>query len=310
MDLLPGPDEDAAVARLRPVLDAHLGVERWAERLRTGASVPATLLADATAAGLLSEPSMTAQALMAVELGRVLAPLDLLAAVLGAHALADRSDAAGRPAVRASVAAPNGEGGHAVFGPGDPDVVVVWDDDGIGIATEIDHVAMVDSIDPTTPMALARIGSVERTSDAVGVRAALLAAAFHAGTARGARDMAVEYAQTRVQFDRPIGANQAVKHLCADSATRSEAAWASVLYASVSLVEDRPDARYHVAVAARIAADAARRNARTNIQVHGGRGYTLDCPAHLFLVRTQILETLAGGARRARRDLLADVPTA
>ena len=122
--------------------------------------------------------------------------------------------------------------------------------------------------------------------------------------------MAVAYATVREQFGRPIGANQAIKHLCADAATRSEAAWASVNYASISLAEARADAGFRVAVAARVALDAALSNGRTNIQVHGGRGYTLDGPAHGFLLRTRVLEQVSGGTSRARRALLAHDPLA
>jgi len=304
MDLLPGPDEDAAVARVRPFLDAHLGLDRAAERLRTGDPLPAALLADAAAAGVLSAPTIAAEAQVVVELGRVLAPLELLAAVLAAPVW-DRFRAG---AVRVALAAPRGIGEAAMFGPHDPDVVLVWGDAGIGVADSVEVREVVDSLDPTTPMALVALGAVRPASDDVERRAALLTAAFHAGLSRGAQDMAVEHARTRVQFDRPIGANQAIKHLLADTATRSEAAWASLLYASVSLAEGRADTPFQIAVAARIAADAARRNARTNIQVHGGRGYTLECPAHLFLVRAQILDVVSSGSSRARRALLAHDP--
>lgn len=296
MDLLPGPVEDAAVTGARPFLDAHFGIEHWAERLRTGAPLPTTLFADASAAGLFTATAVTADALVAVELGQSLAPVEFLAALIA------------RVSTPAAMAAPRAGGGYARFGPLDADVTVVWTDNEIGIANRGVIGEEVECIDPMTPMAFVDIAAPLAVSDDVERRAMLLVAAVHAGLARGARDMAVEYARTRVQFDRPVGANQAIKHLCADAATRAEAAWASLLYASVSLAEGRADARFQVAVASRVASGAANRNARTNIQVHGGRGYTFECPAHLFLVRAQILDQVTGGVRRARRALLDHGP--
>ena len=55
-------------------------------------------------------------------------------------------------------------------------------------------------------------------------------------------------------------------------------------------------------------ADPVDANARTAIQVHGGRGYTLDCPAHLFLVRARVVTQLLGGVDRVRAQLLAHTP--
>jgi hypothetical protein len=273
MDLLPGPAEDAAVARLEPLLDQP---------------VDAVL-----SAGGLDATSLTAEAQLAVALGRARAPIDLTFALLA------------EPRARAAVAVPRPGGGHVRFGPPDADVVLRWDDDGIAVASEFVAHEVVECLDPTTPMVVGEVSSSGPPSAAAATRATLLVAGVCAGLARGALDMAVAYATVREQFGRPIGANQAIKHLCADAATRSEAAWASLNYASVSLAEARDDAEFRVAVAARVALDAALSNGRTNIQVHGGRGYTLDAPAAGFLLRARVLEQIVGGTRRLRRVLLA-----
>jgi len=77
-----------------------------------------------------------------------------------------------------------------------------------------------------------------------------------------------------VQFGRPIGVNQAVKHACADMATRCEAASSLLFFAALGLREGRPDAAFQVAAAKRIATAAAYANARANVQIHGGMGFT------------------------------------
>jgi hypothetical protein len=277
MDLLPGPAEDAAVARLAAVLDRPLD--------------------DVIAAGDLDASTVTAEAQVAVALGRQLAPAELTFALLAV------------PRARAAVAVPRAGGGHACFGPRDASILLVWSDDGVAVAGGFVTDEVVECIDPAMPMAFGRAVDVAPSDATVGTRATLLVAGVCAGLARGALDVAVDYARSREQFGRAIGANQAVKHLCADAATRSEAAWASLNYASVSVAEAHADQEFRVAVAAKIALDAAIANGRTSIQVHGGRGYTLDGPAAGFLLRARVLEQLLGGAARARRALLALDPS-
>ena len=101
MDLLPGPDELAAVERLQPLLAAQLGVPAWAERLRAGTAVDPTFVAEAGAAGVFDAPGITAEVVVFVELGRHLAPVGLLAAVLAAHAARERGDETARAEVAA-----------------------------------------------------------------------------------------------------------------------------------------------------------------------------------------------------------------
>ena len=272
MDLLPGPVEDAAVARVEELLDQPI------ERILEG--------------GGLDVPTLTAAAQVAVALGRRLAPIDLTLALLA------------EPRARVALAIPRPDGGHACIRPDDSTVVLLWDDDGLGTAGGFDAHEVVECLDPATPMAFGVVTDPGPPSPTAATRATLLVAGACAGLARGALDMAVAYACTREQFGRPIGANQAVKHLCADAATRAEAAWATVNYASVSLTEGHDDAEFRVAVAARVSLDAALTNGRTNVQVHGGRGYTLDGPAAGFLLRARVLEQLMGGTRRVRRAIL------
>jgi len=134
---------------------------------------------------------------------------------------------------------------------------------------------------------------------------AVLTAALQVGMAQWACDLAVEYAKGRVQFGRPIGGFQAVKHLCADMAVRAEVARIAVQAAAVTV--DQPDVGDpDVAAGAKLLADeAAVTNGRSCIQVHGGMGFTWEVPAHLAYKRARVLATTFG-TDGALAEALAD----
>jgi alkylation response protein AidB-like acyl-CoA dehydrogenase len=124
------------------------------------------------------------------------------------------------------------------------------------------------------------------------------------GLAAAACDLAVEYAKGRSQFGRPIGSFQAVKHLCADMATRAEVARAGIQAAAVTADQpDVGDVERAAAGAALLAVQAAVANAKTCIQVHGGMGFTWEVPAHLYLMRAKFLASTLGPARRLARTV-------
>ena len=124
---------------------------------------------------------------------------------------------------------------------------------------------------------------------------AALASAEAAAVASWCSRTAAEYAAIRHQFGRPIGAFQAVKHLCAQMLCRAETA--SVLaWDAARAVADGPDALALVAAAAAAhAIDAAVANAKDCIQVLGGIGFTWEHDAHLYLRRAISLRQLLGG---------------
>ncbi|MFJ4825327.1 acyl-CoA dehydrogenase family protein [Streptomyces bacillaris] len=146
----------------------------------------------------------------------------------------------------------------------------------------------VRSLDPLTPlhraeglpaaaMGLAR-GS-EAYTGALCREGALLTAAEQLGSATRTTEMAVQHARTREQFGAPIGSFQAVKHLCADMLARTEPA-RSALYAA-ALTADPVE----IAAAKLLADEAAVRNARDCLQIHGGMGFTWEADVHLHLKR-------------------------
>jgi hypothetical protein len=123
-----------------------------------------------------------------------------------------------------------------------------------------------------------------------------LIAAMLAGNAEGSRDLAVEYAKTRIQFGRPIGSFQAIKHRCADMHVRARMAYAQAMHAAMAAAAEFPDAARQSTAALLVAAEAAIRNAESSIQIHGGMGFSAECAAHLFLKRAHVLRIIGGEA--------------
>jgi alkylation response protein AidB-like acyl-CoA dehydrogenase len=132
--------------------------------------------------------------------------------------------------------------------------------------------------------------------------ARLLLAVEAAGVARAATRMAAEYAKVRVQFGRPIGTYQAVKHHCANMAVATELATSAVWDATRAHGSDRDQLSYASAIAAALAVPAAVENAQLNIQVHGGIGFTWEHDAHLLLRRAAGIAAVLD-AEAAARDV-------
>ncbi|MER6357635.1 acyl-CoA dehydrogenase family protein [Streptomyces sp. NPDC001634] len=159
----------------------------------------------------------------------------------------------------------------------------------------------VRSVDPLTP--LHRLppspgAPVDGAPDPVAV---LLTAAEQLGGAARTCELAVAYARTREQFGQPIGAFQAVKHMCAQSLVRVETARAAVYAAAVT--SDPLD----IAAARLLADEAAVRGARDCLQVHGGMGFTWESEVHLFLKRAWIRTQRTGADTESSEMLAADL---
>jgi alkylation response protein AidB-like acyl-CoA dehydrogenase len=154
----------------------------------------------------------------------------------------------------------------------------------------------------------ALLGWVPAAQGALHRQAQLLVAAQLLGMAEASRDMAVDYAQVRMQFGQPIGAFQAVKHRCANMAIGAEALRAQLVLAAIAERDGWPDAAFQVDACRLLAARCALANAGANIQMHGGIGFTAECDAHLFLLRAHLLEHL-GGPVRTLRERLAGIDT-
>jgi alkylation response protein AidB-like acyl-CoA dehydrogenase len=158
--------------------------------------------------------------------------------------------------------------------------------------------------------------------DDVLLLAATLFAAEAVGVAQWCVDTAAEYAKVRVQFGRPIGQFQGVKHRCAEMLARVELARAAVWDAAAAAADlSDPGAGLAIAAAASLAFDAVFSNAKDCVQTLGGIGFTWEHDAHIYLRRAMTLHQLTGtpddwrvrAARAAmagaRRRLAVDLPT-
>jgi alkylation response protein AidB-like acyl-CoA dehydrogenase len=170
-------------------------------------------------------------------------------------------------------------------------------------------------LDPHTPIALvAELPKGEKIAgeaeaQRLRLEGSVLVAAQLLGIAEMSQELATEYARGREQFGRPIGSFQAIKHILADSYVRQELARAAVYAAGATLDQPEVGSAVRAAAAARVAAgEAALKNARACVQVHGGMGYTWEIPAHYYLKRAIVLENAFGcGEEHAERmaELLA-----
>jgi alkylation response protein AidB-like acyl-CoA dehydrogenase len=172
-----------------------------------------------------------------------------------------------------------------------------------------------DVLDPTRPLAditlaetPARLIGAEGAGWEVLQRVLALAATYLAaeqvGGAARCLDLSVEYAKTRVQFGRPIGSFQAIKHKCADMLVAVEMARSAALAAAAAAAANRPDARALASLAKATCSESFVRCATDTIQVHGGIGFTWEHPAHLYYKRARSGEVLLGSPAH-HRDLLA-----
>jgi len=116
------------------------------------------------------------------------------------------------------------------------------------------------------------------------------------GGAQRCLDMAVAYAKQRVQFGRPIGAFQAIKHKCADVLLELELARSAVHYAGWAAGKDPAQLPLAASLAKAAASDAYLLASAENLQIHGGVGYTWEYDPQLFYKRAKSSEVLLGDA--------------
>jgi alkylation response protein AidB-like acyl-CoA dehydrogenase len=124
--------------------------------------------------------------------------------------------------------------------------------------------------------------------------AAVALAAEQVGGAQRCLDMSVEYAKIRMQFGRPIGSFQAIKHMCADMLLEVESARSAAYYAAWAAQDGSDELRLAASLAKACCSEAYFRVAADNIQVHGGIGFTWEHDAHLYYRRAKSAELMLG----------------
>ena len=179
-------------------------------------------------------------------------------------------------------------------------------------------IELTPSIDKTRPMGRVKFDSVTVKEDDVIGRGkaaeaglarmaqigAVMASADLVGGMQWMLDVTVEYAKTREQFERPIGAYQMVQEQCADMLLLIESSRSATYYAAWALSEGDPDALRAVSMAKAYCSDAAREVGNRSIQVHGGIGFTWEHDLHLYYKRAKASELLFGDAT-FHREILA-----
>ncbi|MFO7590369.1 MAG: acyl-CoA dehydrogenase [Acidimicrobiia bacterium] len=275
------------------------------------------------------------------ELGRSLAPGPMLPTMLASAVVASSANEGARKELLPGLAsgeivgalaggtgcgftATKTDDGVAVSGSARPvvggagaDVVVApasVDDDVCWVALRADELSISElpSLDPTRRVAelvaddvsvpAARILDGVDTERVVDV-GAVLAAAELVGVAQWCVDTAATYAKDRVQFGRPIGQFQGVKHKCADMIARVELARAAAWDAARAVDDDPRERALASATAIALAIDAAFVNAKDCIQVLGGIGFTWEHDAHAYLRRAMTLRSLIGPASGWRQNV-------
>ncbi len=174
-------------------------------------------------------------------------------------------------------------------------------------------VVRLPSFDITRPVAKLRLsqapaepltaGSPDETERVLDVARVLLAAEMLGG-AEACLALAVDYARSRRQFDRPIGSFQAVKHACAEMKIEIDATRAAVMFAAMSAANGN-ELHITAPLAKAQAADTFVLCAGSAIQVHGGIAFTWEHDLHLYFRRAKTTEALFGSSAQ-HRALLAD----
>ena len=118
-------------------------------------------------------------------------------------------------------------------------------------------------------------------------RTAVALIAEQAGGAMHVTTMSADYARTRYQFGRAIGSFQAVKHMCVDMLLDAQSAVSAARHVAAAFDATDPDRVMDLALAQAFCSETYVSTAATNIQVHGGIGFTWEHPAHLYLRRAR-----------------------
>lgn len=298
---------DSAAVRAASVSPAGHDEELWAtlcEQIGVAAlAVPEAY--DGVGAGFFET------AVVLEELGRSLAPSPLPATTVATQALLAGGTEAARARLLPRIAA--GEVATVALddGPvldGDRAAIVLAVRGGDLVEVTGASATWVESMDQSIRLARLDLSGAELAvvgdGAAAAARAEQVAAAVAAALAVGLCDralrMTVDYSRERVQFGRPIGSFQALKHRMAEVFARTELARSASWAASYALAEGTPDADFLVRAAASCALETAALAAAECVQLHGGIAITWEHDAHLVLKRAHALAAWAGAAHRHR----------
>jgi alkylation response protein AidB-like acyl-CoA dehydrogenase len=136
-------------------------------------------------------------------------------------------------------------------------------------------------------------------------RIATVVSAEIVGVAQRTLEMSVEYARDRQQFGRPIGAYQGVSHRCADMLREVESARSTALWAAWAADAEPETLPLAASIAKALASDAGWSVTASALQVHGGIGFTWEHDLHFLLKRAKVDGALFGSASEHRERVAA-----
>ncbi|MEU1368499.1 acyl-CoA dehydrogenase family protein [Streptomyces sp. NPDC005803] len=314
MDFQLSQDQRALRAGIRDLLAGRFGRDRMRAAHERGGDVDRAWWRELGAAGVfalrLPETAggvglgLAESVLVFEEIGRALLPGPLAATQLAAGSV--KGAAEGEAVVALA------EAGRPVGHLEGADALLVLDGDRTRLVTGgalrrlVREARPVRSLDPGTPLwRVPELSAYEGEALPDGARlrreGALLTAAEQLGIAARSLEAAVQHAGEREQFGSPIGAFQAVKHLCAGMLVRAGTARGAVYAAAVT--GDPVEA----AAAKLLADEAAVDNARDCLQVYGGMGFTWEADVHLRLKRAWLRAGQWLTAADAEEALAADL---
>jgi alkylation response protein AidB-like acyl-CoA dehydrogenase len=320
MELMPNDEQDAIATTVAAFLADRLPVQgRGRDHVTHGPELADEVWRDCAELGWLSLGlpaanggvgySLVEEMVLFRELGRAVAPGPFLPGVLAGHlavAAGDQALAASIMSgeVRVALGTAVGPASIGSVVSGDlslvhtdrADHVLVCDDQHAALipARGLD-IRPVDAVDGSISTGRCRPDGVPTTLSApardepVWLRGLVLAAAEAAGVAAAVLDLAVAHAGDRVQFGRPIGTYQAIKHRCADMKVAADGADAQTAYAAVAVRDGIHGAATEAIVAKYVADEAARTNSEGAVQIHGAMGFTSEALPHRYVYRAHLL---------------------
>jgi alkylation response protein AidB-like acyl-CoA dehydrogenase len=195
------------------------------------------------------------------------------------------------------------------------------DTDAIHMQWNLAGSTTLQGLDPSRSRTQTRGAPAESTAlpglnfDALDLQLRLLRAASSVGTAARALEITCNYASERVQFGKPIGIHQAIKHRLANNWMALDHARLAGLYAASAIDSNSPDATFAHAAAIACAVEATQATVADAIQFHGALGFSWEHDAHLYFKRVMHLNALQGPVDQLfdqvwKQRRLNDVPIA
>ena len=320
MELMPSAEHDEIVDTVRSFLSARIPVTGRGDRhVTVGPEIDPALWRECADLGWLGLGlpeaaggvgyGLVEEMLLFRELGRGVVPGHFLPGVLGAHvaAAAGDLDLAAAIVYGATLVALGTTIGPANIGrsvTGELSVVhteraelVVVCNEHVASLIRLDDCAIepVDPVEGSVSVGRGRADVVDAqawvtaATEPVYLRGLVLAAASATGVAEAALALAVQHAGQRIQFGKPIGVNQAIKHWCADMAVSAEGAFAQACFAAIAVRDGLPEAATEASIAKYHADEAARLNSEGCVQIHGAMGFTSEALPHRYVYRAHLL---------------------